>query len=102
LHRVLIIDYGSSGNYGDKVVGQVLRQYLALHCPGLLIRNATHVDGADAAGWWYLSPDTEGLFDGVDKAVLFGGSIFFEDALLGRGTWWIDYLKERGIPFLPL
>lgn len=101
MRDLLIIDFGSSTNYGDKVVGQVVRQHLANQVPGLRIRSASSVVDAETAGWWHLSPDTiDDLLDGVGCCLLLGGSIFFGQALTVRGTWWIDNLEEAGIPLL--
>lgn len=97
--NLLIIDFGSSGNYGDKMVGQVVRQHLALQVPDLRIRNASSVVDAQDAGWWYLDPDNiNPLLQGIDHVLLLGGSIFFGQVLKSRGVWWVDELEARGLP----
>lgn len=98
---LLIIDFGSSTNYGDKMVGQVVRQYIADKLPTTRIRSASSVEDAEVAGWWRLCPDRiDKLLEGVGCCLLLGGSLFFGQALTVRGTWWIDALEERGIPLI--
>lgn len=101
MRDLLIIDFGSSSNYGDKLVGQVVRQHLALSIPGIRIRSASSVPDAEKAGWWRLDPGRiDELLEGVGCVLLLGGSLFFAQALTVRGTWWIDALEERRMPLI--
>lgn len=97
--RLLVIDYGSSPNFGDAMVHQVLEARLAARVPALEIRPATALPDAASAGFHLLSSETaKTLVQDVDAVLLFGGSIFFEDALRERGIEWQREARELGIP----
>lgn len=92
--RLLIVDYGSSCNYGDKVVGQVVRQSLQSAIPDLIIRQATPVTDAASAGF-YQATDimAEMLTKDVDAALILGGSIWFGQTINTNRWAWLKHCQ---------
>lgn len=101
LPKLLMIDYGSSSNYGDKVVSHTMRDLLSFIIPNLTIRLCTTVPDADTAAYWSTKTTSpEELLDGIDCLLIFGGSVFFDQVVRARGTGVVDLAHERGLPIM--
>lgn len=98
---LLMLDYGSSSNYGDKVVSQVMRDLLGRAIPDLVIKPCTGVpDGHIAAYWSTATQNPKHLLAGVDCVLLFGGSIFFDEVIKARGSAVVEEAHAAGIPVM--
>jgi len=85
--NLMMVDYGSSSNYGDKVVSHTMRDLLSARIPNLGIRLCTTVDNAHVAAYYsttVASPET--LLRDIDCLLVFGGSVFFDEVVRARGT----------------
>jgi hypothetical protein len=92
--RLLIVDYGSSTNYGDKMVGQIVRQSLTNLVPNLIIRQATPVVDAAAAGFHQATDAMAPMMvNGIDAALILGGSIWFGLTIEAARWAWLDQAR---------
>jgi hypothetical protein len=83
--RLGISSCGASTNFGDVLIPQLVRWYLGVRVPDLEVVEYSWVEG----GPEYGMRDIGDRMEEIDALLLLGGSLVFEDALLGtfRGGW---------------